>query len=69
MLKYKDTLFRSIFKVPEEAIKLYNVISGSSYDINTPIEVNALDEMMFTDKENDVSFVLDDKLVIFIEHQ
>ena len=25
--------------------------------------------MLFTDKENDVSFVLEDKLVIFIEHQ
>ena len=69
MLKYKDTLFRYIFKEPKEAIKLYNVISGSSYDINTPIEVNALDKMMFTDKENDVSFVLEDRLVIFIEHQ
>ena len=69
MIKYKDTLFRHIFKEPKEAIKLYNVISGSSYDINTPIEVNALDEMLFTDKENDVSFVIEDKLVIFIEHQ
>ncbi|GHU59004.1 hypothetical protein FACS1894133_4860 [Clostridia bacterium] len=67
--KYKDTLFRYIFKEPEQAIRLYNLVADKNYDINTPIEVNALEKAVFSELENDVSFVIEDKLVIFIEHQ
>ena len=68
-MKYKDTLFRAIFKEPKQAILLYNVIANHNYDVNTKIEMSVLDEMLFTTKQNDVSFIIEDKLVIFIEHQ
>ena len=67
--KYKDTLFRKIFKEPKQAILLYNLIGGRNYDTDTPIEVNTLEDAVFNGLENDVSFVIEDKLVIFIEHQ
>lgn len=67
--KYKDTLFRKIFKDEKQAILLYNLISNNNYAANTPIEVNTFEDAVFNGLENDVSFIIEDRLVIFIEHQ
>jgi len=49
-------------------LELYNALSGSNYDTETVIEINTLDDVLFMDLMNDISFTVDDKIVILIEH-
>jgi hypothetical protein len=67
--QYKDSLFRSIFNNEKALLRLYNALSGAHYDDNTQITINTLSETLWTGQKNDVSFILDGKLVLLVEHQ
>ena len=67
----KDTLFRDIFGSPERkeyALQLYNALAGTSYDDPDDLELNTLDDVIYLNVKNDVSFVVGDEMVLF-EHQ
>jgi len=69
-MAYKDSLFCSLFGNEKAALDLYNALHGTDYrEDNTRITINTLDEAMFTSKKNDLSFMLNGKLVIMVEHQ
>jgi hypothetical protein len=67
--KHKDSFFTKLFSEPQNALKLYNAISKSEYPLDTPIEMTTLENVLFVDRYNDLSFVIDDKLVVLIERQ
>jgi predicted transposase/invertase (TIGR01784 family) len=67
--EYKDTVFRTLFSSEPLLRSLLNAISGSTYDERTPLHINTLDNKVFKDRNNDVSCIVDGKLVVFIEHQ
>ena len=67
--KYKDTLFAKLFSTAERLIELYNAIAGTSYGMDTPIVLNTLVGVFFNKMKNDVSFVIDGKFVVLVEHQ
>jgi hypothetical protein len=48
---------------------LYNALSGTHYDESADIAINTLSDALFMDRINDVSFTIDNKLVVLIEHQ
>ena len=48
---------------------LYSAIRGVFLPENIPIKINTLKNVLFLDKINDISFTVDGKLVILIEHQ
>ena len=50
-------------------LELYNALSNSNYASDTKIEINTLQGVLFLDAMNDISFTLDDRIVILIEHQ
>jgi hypothetical protein len=58
-----------LFNDAEKLLSLYNAVSGSVLPSNTPVEIATLEDVLFNDRRNDVAFVLDDKIVILIEHQ
>jgi hypothetical protein len=62
-------VFTKIFNDPKEALSLYNALTGSNYGPDTPIVVNTIQNTLTVGKFNDLSFVIDDKLVIIVEHQ
>ena len=67
---YKDSVFTKLFGHDEKIIlELYNAIQGTDYDKETPIEIATLDDVLFLDWLNDIAFVIDEKLVVLIEHQ
>jgi hypothetical protein len=66
---YKDSLFRSLFGNKEAFLSLYNAVSGSSYGEDTEVAINTLSDTLFTSKKNDVSGIIDRKLVVVAEHQ
>jgi predicted transposase/invertase (TIGR01784 family) len=68
-VKFKDSFFSKLFSEPERILKLYNALSSSKYPLNTPIEITTLENVLYKDRYNDLSFVLDGRLVVLIEHQ
>jgi hypothetical protein len=50
-------------------IELYNAVVESDYPSDTPLELNTLSGVLYLDQLNDISFLLDDRLVILVEHQ
>jgi hypothetical protein len=67
--EYKDSVFTKLFSEPELLLELYNAIEGSSYGLDTKIEINTLEDVLFLEQLNDISFTIDDKLVVLVEHQ
>jgi hypothetical protein len=67
--KYKDSVFRSIFNNKKNLLELYNAIEGTNYQDESIIEINTLEEAIFSARKNDISFSVNKKMVVLIEHQ
>ncbi len=67
--KYKDSVFTLLFKDKYKLIELYNAIEETNYTNNTDIEINTLEDVLFMNRVNDISFIIDGKFVVLIEHQ
>ena len=69
-MAYKDSLFRSIFSNEKAALELYNALHGTDYsEQDAEITINTLGESLVTSQKNDLSFIINGKLVILVEHQ
>ena len=66
---YKDNTFCALFSEKENLIELYNALSGSSFDMDTPVEIVTLENTFFGDRENDLSFIIDNRWIILAEQQ
>jgi len=67
--EYKSTLFSGLFNDVDNLRELYNAIADTNYDKNTPIEINTLEDVLIKGLKNDLSFTIDNKFVVLIEHQ
>jgi len=67
--EYKSTVFTALFDDKEKLLSLYNAITGSDFPDDTFVKIATLDDVLFTDRRNDIAFVLEDKIVILVEHQ
>jgi len=67
--RYKDSVFRSIFNNNPTILELYNAIKGTNYKDESMIEINTLGDVLFTAIQNDLSFGIDKKIVVLLEHQ
>ncbi len=65
----KDNTFCTLFNDKERIIELYNALSDSNYDKDTPVEIVTLDDTFFGDRENDLSFIIDHRWIILTEQQ
>ena len=67
--KYRDSVFTLLFKDKNNLIELYNAIKETNYTSSINIEINTLEDVLFMNRINDISFVIDGKFVVLIEHQ
>ena len=67
--KYKDGVFRTLFNDEGKLLELYNALRGTNYGSDTKIEITTLEDMIYMDVKNDISFILDNKYIVFAEHQ
>ena len=67
--KYKDSIFRSIFNNRACLLELYNAIKGTNFKDESIIEINTLEDVLFTSIKSDISFKVNKKTVVLIEHQ
>jgi hypothetical protein len=67
--KFKDTVFTSLFNDKKLLLELYNALEGTSYSNPDLVEINTLSGVLFTKMRNDISFIIDGKIVVLAEHQ
>ena len=67
--KYKDSVFTLLFSDKEKLIELYNAVEGTNYAKDTEVIINTLEDALYMNRINDISFVIDGKFVVLIEHQ
>ena len=66
--KYKDRLFRIVFREKEDLLDLYNAVNGSDYDNPDELEIMTIEDVIYVHMKNDVAFLLSDLLNLW-EHQ
>ena len=67
--KYKDSVFTALFSDPALLRDLYCAIRGVSLPPDVPVSINTLENVLYLDLYNDISFEIGGKLVVLIEHQ
>ena len=68
--EYKDRLFKAIFGRDTEESKrwrldLYNALNNTSYTDPDALELNTIENVIYITMKNDVSFLIDDQMVLF----
>lgn len=66
--RYKDRLFRFLFRNKKDLLDLYNAVNGSSYEDPDDLEIVTLDDVIFMKMKNDLSFMIFGQLNLY-EHQ
>ena len=66
--KYKDTVFRMLFKKKENLLSLYNAVNGTKHTNVDDLKITTLENAIYMNYKNDISFVLDFELTLY-EHQ
>jgi len=67
--KHKDSVFTKLFGEKSNLLELYNAVSGKNYPESTEIEIITLSDVLYMEQLNDIAFVIDNRLVVLIEHQ
>ncbi len=65
---YKDTVFRMLFRDKANLLGLYNALSGTAYTDTGGLEITTLENAVYMNYKNDISFVFDFELLLY-EHQ
>ena len=66
---YKDSVFSSLFSNPDALRELYSAIEGVPLPPDISIDINTLSDILYMNQINDISFTIDNRLVVLIEHQ
>lgn len=65
---FKDTVFRMLFNNKENLLSLYNALNQTSYTDMDDLEITTLENAVYMNYKNDISFVFDFELMLY-EHQ
>lgn len=66
--KYKDILFRYVFKDKKEILQLYNAINHSNYTNPDDLIITTMENIIYIGMKNDLSFMIANDLNLY-EHQ
>ena len=66
---YKDSVFTALFSDPDLLRELYSALNGISLPRDVQVSINTLENILYMDMYNDISFEIGGKLVVLIEHQ
>ena len=71
--KYKDSVFVDLFSEDEKAkenfLSLYNALHNTNLQLSCPVENIRLDNTLYMNIINDVSCLVDNKIIVLTEHQ
>ena len=63
--KYKDRLFRFLFRDKKDLLELYNAVNGSAYSNADDLEIVTLEDAIFMKMKNDLSFIIANQLNLY----
>lgn len=66
--KYKDILFRFVFREKAELLQLYNAINQTNYTNPEDLVITTMEDVIYMGMKNDLSFLLANELNLY-EHQ
>ena len=70
--KYKDSVFVDLFSEDEKAkenfLSLYNALHDTHLQLSCPVENIRLDNTLYMNIINDVSCLVDNKIIVLTEH-
>ena len=67
--RYKDSMFRDYFNDKVRLLSLCNALLGTNFTNPDELEINTLDGVFFSQIKNDLSCLIQNRLIIIIEHQ
>ena len=71
--KYKDSVFVDLFSEDEKAkenfLSLYNALHGTTLKDTEQLKAVRLDQVLYMTFYNDVSYLVDNKIIVLAEHQ
>jgi hypothetical protein len=67
--QYKSSVLVTLFSDERRLRELYNAIAGTNFGEDTEIVINTLQDVLFMERQNDISFTIGGRLVVLIEHQ
>jgi len=67
--QYKDSVFSLLFSDPDVLRELYCALENVTLPPDTPVTINTLQNVLFMDSINDISFEIGGRLVVLLEHQ
>ena len=67
--KHKSSVFSTLFGNPETLREVYSAIEGIDIPANAIVGINTLSDVLYMQQINDLSFTIDDRIVVLIEHQ
>ena len=67
--QFKNSVFTALFSDPAALRDLYCALGGVSLPPDVPVSINTLENVLFMDLYNDISFEIGGKLVVLVEHQ
>ncbi|MCL2410855.1 MAG: Rpn family recombination-promoting nuclease/putative transposase [Treponema sp.] len=66
---FKDSVFTKLFSEPDLLRELYCALEGTTLPSDLSVSINTLENVVFMDLYNDISFEIGGKLIVLIEHQ
>ena len=66
---FKSSVFSSLFSDPDILRELYCALKDVTLPPDVPVVINTLEDVLFMDRINDISFEIGGKLVVLIEHE
>ncbi len=71
--EYKDTVFVDLFgkdiNAKQNFLRLYNALHGTDLSDTAELKNIELEQVIYTGLRNDISFMVDNKLIVLAEHQ
>ena len=67
--KHKSSVFSTLFGEPNALRDLYSAIEGVDIPQDAIIDINTLSDALYMGQINDVSFTINNRIVVLIEHQ
>ncbi|MDR2734475.1 MAG: Rpn family recombination-promoting nuclease/putative transposase, partial [Spirochaetota bacterium] len=66
---FKNSVFSLLFSEPDILRELYCALENVVLPPDTPVNINTLQNVLFMDSINDISFEIGGRLVVLLEHQ
>ena len=67
--KIRDTVFCRYIGTKPHLLELANALKGTQYTDSSMVNINTLEGSFYSNLKNDISFILDNMIVVLIEHQ